>query len=274
MVTLFNDISVFHDKDQIRIFDRRQSVGYNKARSAFHQTCKGTLDLQLCSCINGRGCFIQDQHRRKCQHDTGNTQKLLLSLRKHTTVFSDHRIIPLWHTADKRISIGCLCRFYHFLISCLRLTHFDIIADRTGFQPCFLQYHTIGRTQALSCHITDICLIDADLTAVYIIKTHQQVDDRCLTTTCRPYDRNILSRLYLKVEILNQLLLRCVGEIYMFCRYIALCIRQHICIFRIRDLGRLLDQFKNPARTGNGILQLRNDCGYIVKRLCILIRVA
>ena len=53
MVALLDDISVLHDKNQIRIANRRQPMGDDKARSALHQVIHCFLDLDLCSGING-----------------------------------------------------------------------------------------------------------------------------------------------------------------------------------------------------------------------------
>ena len=53
MVALLDDISVLHDKNQIRIANRGQPMGNDKACSALHQVIHCFLDLDLCSGING-----------------------------------------------------------------------------------------------------------------------------------------------------------------------------------------------------------------------------
>ena len=53
MVALLDDISVLHDKNQIRITNRGQPMGNDKACSTLHQVIHCFLDLDLCSGING-----------------------------------------------------------------------------------------------------------------------------------------------------------------------------------------------------------------------------
>ncbi len=54
----------------------------------------------------------------------------------------------------------------------------------------------------------------------------------------------------------------------------TLCIRQHRCIRGIRLHSRFIDQFKDPRRTGQGILQLCHHAGDFIKGLCILVGIA
>ena len=61
--------------------------------------CKSVLDFQLGTGINGRGCLVQNQHRRAAQHHTGDAQQLFLSLGKTAAVLGDHGVIALWADA-------------------------------------------------------------------------------------------------------------------------------------------------------------------------------
>ena len=73
VVALFDDVSVFHYKDDIGTLDGGKSVGYDEAGAAFHHFGECILDLDLGTGINGGGCLIQDQHGRQAQHDSGDT---------------------------------------------------------------------------------------------------------------------------------------------------------------------------------------------------------
>ena len=74
MVALFDDVAVLHNQDDIRIADGGKAMGNNETCSALHQLVKGSLDFHFGSCIDGRSSFIQYQHRRIIQHDSGNAQ--------------------------------------------------------------------------------------------------------------------------------------------------------------------------------------------------------
>ena len=62
MVTLFDDVSVFHYQDDISALDGGKSVGYDEAGATFHHFGKCVLDLDLGTGIDGGGCLIEDQH--------------------------------------------------------------------------------------------------------------------------------------------------------------------------------------------------------------------
>ena len=83
-------------------------MGYDEAGAAFHHFGECVLDLDLGTGIDGGGCLIEDQHGRQAQHDSGDTQKLFLSLGQAAAVFGDHGVIPLGQSLDKAMGMGCL----------------------------------------------------------------------------------------------------------------------------------------------------------------------
>ena len=56
--------------------------------------------------------------------------------------------------------------------------------------------------------------------------------------------------------------------------YISFYVRQNLHIFRFRCLWFLLNEFKDAARTGNGILKLGNHTGNLIEGLGILVCIA
>ena len=122
--------------------------------------------------------------------------------------------------------------------------------------------------------MADVVSVNRNLTAVYIIEAHQKVNQCCLSAAGRPHDRNPLSRLYLQIEILDQLLVRHIAEVDVFKLYIALRVFKHLRILCIRHLRLLVDQLKDPRRAGKRILQLRHNAGNLVEGLCVLVCIA
>ena len=53
VISLLDDVSVFHDENQIRITNRGQPVGDDEACSALHQVIHGFLDLDFGSGVDG-----------------------------------------------------------------------------------------------------------------------------------------------------------------------------------------------------------------------------
>ena len=104
-------------------------MGYDKAGSAFHHGGECFLDSDLGSGIDGGGCLIQDQHWRQAEHDSGNAQKLFLTLGQVTAVLGDHGVIALWHSLDEGMCMGFLRCPDDFLIGSIWFSVGNIITD-------------------------------------------------------------------------------------------------------------------------------------------------
>ena len=85
MRTRFDDLTVVHDEDHIRLADGGKSVRHDKARSSFHHRSERVLNLHFGSGVDGGGGFVEDQHGRERKHNAGNAKELLLSLRVRST---------------------------------------------------------------------------------------------------------------------------------------------------------------------------------------------
>ena len=142
MISLLHDISVFHNKNQIRITDRRQTVCDHKARSSLHQIIHRFLNQYFCSCIDRACRLIQDQDLWICKDCTCNRQKLLLSLGNVACFFVQFHIISTWKCLYKSMHMCCLCSLDHFFICSIQFTITDIFTDGAMEQPCILKHHS------------------------------------------------------------------------------------------------------------------------------------
>ena len=52
VITLLDNISIFHHENQIRITDSGQAMGNDKGSSAFHEFVHGFLNQLFCSGVN------------------------------------------------------------------------------------------------------------------------------------------------------------------------------------------------------------------------------
>ena len=102
MRTRFNDLTVVHNEYHIRFADGRKSVRYNEARSALHHLGERILIPHFRTGINGGRCLVKDQHGGECEHNAGDTEKLLLSLRK-SAVVADNGIVALGKALDEAV---------------------------------------------------------------------------------------------------------------------------------------------------------------------------
>ncbi len=141
-------------------------------------------------------------------------------------------------------------------------------------KPRLLQHHAEAAAQAPARHVPHVHAIDPYTPAINIIEPHQQIYDSCFSASGRSYDRDALTGLHLEIEILYQLLLGIVGEVYILHRDVSLGLCQDCRALRIRDLRLLLDKLKHPAGTCKRCLELRHHAGNLIKRLRVLVRVA
>ena len=81
MCTLLDDVSVFHNENDVGVADRRETVRDNEARTALHQLGHGFLDQDLGTCVDRRCRFVEDQDARIGEECTRDREKLLLALR-------------------------------------------------------------------------------------------------------------------------------------------------------------------------------------------------
>lgn len=80
VVSLFYDISVFHNKYYVCVAYRGQAVSDDETGSSFHQGIHRFLYLYLGSGINRAGRLIEYQYLRVSKDGSGNRQKLFLPL--------------------------------------------------------------------------------------------------------------------------------------------------------------------------------------------------
>ena len=208
-------MTVFHYQNHVCWLDCRKSVCNNKTCSSFHKLIKCILYLDFSSRINRRCRLIKNKHRWMTKHNSCYTQKLFLSLWKAAAIFTYYCIITIWKSFYESVWMSCLCRFNYFFLCCIRPTHYNIFTDCTTFKPRILQNHSIARPEWTSCKLPYINTRHIYWAAVYIIKSHKEVDNCCFTTSCRSYNGNFLTFFYMKIKIFNKLFIRDIWKFYI-----------------------------------------------------------
>ena len=166
--------------------------------------------FHLCTSINRRSRFIQNQHWRETKHDSCNTKKLLLPLGKTRIFIGYNGIITVRKPFDKTVRMAGFRRPDNLFFRSVRSAHRNIFANCSAPEPCFLQDHSIGFPKTASGRVHDRDTVNLNSSAVHVIETHQQVDDRCLSASGRSYNGNSLPGLRMQVQMLNQFLFRAV----------------------------------------------------------------
>ena len=58
VITMFYDISIYHDEDDVRILNSGQAVGDDKASPSHHELAESLLNQDFCPGINGGSRLI------------------------------------------------------------------------------------------------------------------------------------------------------------------------------------------------------------------------
>ena len=140
MGSFLYDGSAINDKNLIRIFNRRQSMGNRYDRFPMCQRGNSLLNQMLVFRVNaGRG-LVQNHNRRVFQHGSGNRNSLLFTAGKRRAALTDYGIISIWQGHDKIVAAGFFRGGDYLFLRSIRATEFNIVADRIPEQIYILEY--------------------------------------------------------------------------------------------------------------------------------------
>lgn len=74
MRALFDDLSVLHDDDLVRVADGRKAVGDYQRGAALQQLAESLLDELVRVAVDVRCCFVEHEDARIRHERTGKTQ--------------------------------------------------------------------------------------------------------------------------------------------------------------------------------------------------------
>ena len=106
-----------------------------------------------------------------------------------------------------------------------------------------------------------------------VVEPHQKINKCRLSTACRTHNGDTLAGLDGEVEVIDQGLVRGVGELQVLDLQTALGLFRLPGMHRLRGPGRGFDELQHPSGTGQGVLQLGDHTGNLVKGLGILVGV-
>ncbi len=109
---------------------------------------------------------------------------------------------------------------------------------------------------------------------VYVIKAHEQVDERGLAAARGADDGHPLTGPDGKAQIPDEGLCRVIAEGDVLKLDLAGRVRQHPGVRRVGALRGLIQQFKDPGGAGKRVLQLGHDAADLVEGLGVLVGVA
>ena len=134
----FDNLTVPHRNDPVRIADRGKSVCYQEGRAVFHHVAGRFLNFFLGGRIQRARGFIEYDDLRLTNQCPGDGNSLTLTAGKLIPVFSQLRIDAIRKLFDHILQSDILYDLHHFLFRHTFQTVSDIVQNRSGKQHIFL----------------------------------------------------------------------------------------------------------------------------------------
>ncbi len=130
-------------------------------------------------------------------------------------------------------------------------------------EPGVLEDHAEQVVDVFPGEVGDIFAVDADLAAVQLIKPHEKIDQSGFSRAGGAYNGNFLPGLCVGGEILNDGFVRRIAEADVREHHVALDLRggQAFCFMRLVGQLLLIQEFKDPLRSGGGGLEAGSRLG-------------
>ena len=175
----------------------------HETRATFHERIHGTLDVLFGTRVHRACCFIQNQNVTIRQNCSRNSQKLSLTLADVACVLVDHKVVPTGKCLNEVMRAARLCRSFHLFIACVKAPITNVVANRAVEQPRILQNHAETRTNIGAAEFTHITPIDTNSAIVDVVETHEQFDQRRLARARWSHQRNHLTFLHNRREVVD-----------------------------------------------------------------------
>ena len=242
-------------------------MGDDKAGPAFHELVHGLLDRHLGSGVHGGGRLVENQDFRIRQEGPGDGQKLPLPLGDVGSALVELHVVAAGHSHDKSVGVGGLGGLHHLLVAGVKLTVADIVPDGAGEQPGVLQYHSDHGAEGFAVHVPHVDTVYGDASALHVVKTQNQIDQRGFTGSGGPHNGDLVSGTHMEIQVMDQQPVVGVSELYMVEVHISLRLfGEFLCL----DLGHLflgIQEFKDSLGRRHGRLHDVGDVGNLVDGL-------
>ncbi len=150
-----------------------------------------------------------------------------------------------------------------FFFGGIELSVADIVTDCSGEQEIVLRHNPHLLPEAFNRYLPDIVSIDPDLTALNVIKTADQIDNRCFTGTGRTNQGNRFTGFNIKAHVIQNLHIILIGKVHMGKGYPAFDRRKRKRFRCITDGTFRIHNFKDTF----GGSQIGNDLGVKVAQI-------
>src|SRR5206468_3158024 len=101
--------------------------------------------------------------------------------------------------------------------------------------------------------ISDILAINEDAALLRVIEAQQQADEGGLATAARPYQRDMVSRLDVQLDVAEQVLVMFIGETDVLKLHAAMKRRSSYCVLRVAHVRHPFQQVDHTLPGSGGL---------------------
>ena len=173
---LFDDLSVPHHKDQIRVADGGKTVGNDKGCTAMEQFFCGLLDELFRLGIDGGCGFIQDKDGRIGNNGSGKGNKLFFSGGEAAAAFTNIGLIAFFQLGHNLVGGYGFGRSADFFIGGVQAAVTDIFFNGPGKQMGTLKHIADIAVEPKLAPLPVVLSVNKDPSAGWLKETAGQVD--------------------------------------------------------------------------------------------------
>ena len=169
--------------------------------SALEQHQQRLLDELFHVGRDGTGRLVEDDNGGVFDHDAGKTDQLLFAGREPFAPLGELFIIAARQPLDALVGKDGLGGGDAFFVRRVRPAVADIVDHRSLEDERVLHEHAHLAAQRFEVDIAHVGAVDANAPLFDVVKAGQKVDDRRLARARRPHQSDALARLYMQVEV-------------------------------------------------------------------------
>ena len=222
MAAPLDDFAVLQHHDGVGVAHGGQAVGDDEHGAALHQLIHALFDEGLGAGIDRAGGLVQDEHRRVGHGGPGDGQQLALALGQAGPVGGDQGIVALGQAADEGIRPGDGGGPLHLLLGGVQLAKADVVGDGAAEQVGILEHDAQGAAQIRLADVLEVDAVVGDAPLADLVEPVDQVGDGGLARAGGAHEGNLLPRLGVQGNALQDGLSRPVTKIYILKAHVAL----------------------------------------------------
>ena len=222
MAAALDDAPVIQHHDGVGIADRGQAVRDDEHRAPPHERIHALLHDALRAGVDGGGGLVQNHHGRVGHGRARDGDQLSLALAQSAAVAGEHGLVAVGQHADEGVGIDELGGTDAVLVRGVELSVAQVFHHRTGKEVDILQNHAQRAAQVALADFVDIDAVIADLAVGDVVEAVEQVGDGGFARARRAHEGDLLTRLRVEGDVVQNGLVRHIAEIHVIQHDIAL----------------------------------------------------